>query len=485
MSYGRPAAIFAAAAAIGGLLLADFNPGGTRTFRALAGEGSAAIRPLVPQNRVGVAPDGTATVKAEPVYLDVRVPSHYDSLTLSLEIDNRDETLLEAGLAMAGEGEWQYYLQPLQHRQLDQLAWPKVTDGELTLWQKYGRYKSVADFLADSRQGNRVATFNYSLDRPFGIPGYRDPAQPLVIDATLRGPVEMAAYLAEAGTLGMSFDLQDNNRTPGPDPVAFVVRSAAGRVVHTDLLPDDGRTGDRVGASPRRTVEVNVPSLAAGVYFVELRMNQDVFVRRITSRHHKLVFRERLYLADSVEYADGFTDLLAAPPTVYSDGRRFLFRTAHPAGYQTVSVNGVPAAQLAVRHQEYYASSSTPVSTIRSPRGDLQIETDGWLAFGAAQLFNPTAYTVRSVAQLTSFDYLLARYTPQSGSGWRTATVTFNLAGAARTNGRVRLLVSGAEPTSGEGTLRIRNVAVTLARSSSSTPTLRQSLLRWARSWLP
>lgn len=483
MRYGRLLAVLVAAAVVGGLLVADFNPSGTRTFRALAGEGSAAIRPLVPQNRVEVGPDGTATVKAEPVYLDVRVPSHYDTLTLSLEIDNRDETLLEAGLAMGGAGEWQYYLQPLQHRQLDQLAWPKVTDGELTLWQKYGRYKSVADFLADSQQGSRVATFNYSLDRPFSIPGYADPPQPLALDATLRGPVEMAVYLAATGTLQMSFDLQDNNRTPGPDPVAFVVRSAAGRVVHTDLLPDDGRTGDRVGASPRRTVDLAVPNLAQGVYFVELRMNQDLFLRKITSRHHKLAFRERLYLADSAEYADGFTDLLPAPPTVFSNGRRFLFRTAHPAGYQTVSVNGVGAAQLAARHREYYASSSTPVSTIRSPRGDLQIETDGWLAFGSSQLFNPTAYTVRSVAQLTSFDYLLARYTPISGSGWRTATATFNLAAAARTDGRVRLLISGAEPTAGEGSLGIRNVSVTLSRGQSSRPV--PALLRWARSWLP
>lgn len=485
MRYGRPAAILVAAAALGGLLLADFNPSGTRTFRAMAGEGSAAIRPLVPQNRVEVAADGVATVKAEPVYLDVRVPSHYDTLTLSLEIDNGDETLLEAGLAMDGTGERQYYLQPLQHRQLDQLAWPKVTDGELTLWQKYGRYKSVAEFLADGQQGSRVATFNYSLDRPFSIPGYRDPDEPLTLDATLRGPVEMAVYLAATGTLRMSFDLQDNNRTPGPDPVAFVVRSAAGRVAYTDLLPDDGRTGDRVGASPRRTVDLEVPGLAAGVYFVELRMNQDLFVRRIVSRHHKLVFRERLYLADSAEYADGFTDLRAAPPTVYSDGRRFLFRTAHPAGYQAVSVNGVSVAQLAVRHQEYYASSSTPISTISSPRGDLQIETDGWLAFGSSQLFNPTAYTVRSVAQLTAFDYLLARYQPQAGSGWRTAEARFNLAGAARTNGRVRVLISGAEPTGGEGTLRIRNVAVTVGRSTSSTPTIQRSLLRWAKSWIP
>ncbi len=483
MRYGRPVAVLVAAAAVGGLLVADFNPSGTRTFSATAGEGSAAIRPLVPQNRVEVGPDGVATVKAEPVYLDVRVPSHYDSLTLSLEIDNRDETLLEAGLAMGGAGEWQYYLQPLQHRQLDQLAWPKVTDGDLTLWQKYGRYKSVADFLADSQQGSRVATFNYSLDRPFSIPGYRDPEEPLVLDATLRGPVEMAVYLAATGTLRMSFDLQDNNRTPGPDPVAFVVRSAAGRVVYTDLLPDDGRTGDRVGASPRRTVDLSVPRLAAGVYSVEVRMNQDLFIRKIVSYHRKLVFRERLYLADSSEYADGFTDLLPAPPTVYSDGRRFLFRTAHPAGYQTVSLNGTAAAVLAVRHREYAATSATPVSTIRAPRGDVQIETDGWLAFASSQLFNPNVYTVRTVAQLTAFDYLLARYVPQPGDGWRTASATFKLAGAARTNGRVRLLVSGAEPTSGQGTLRIRKVAVTVRRSADGSPMT--SLLRWLRSWLP
>jgi len=475
--------------AIGALLIIDFNPNGTRTLRALAGLGNAAIRPLVPQNRVTVDKTGTATVKAEPVYLDVRVPSNYDALTLSLEIDNRDETLLEAGLAMAGAGEWQYYLQPLQHRQLDQLAWPKITDGELTLWQKYGRYKTIAEFLADTNKGNRVATFNYGLDRLFKLPNYRDPNQPLIINATLRGPMELAVYVAASSTgspsLDLKFDLQDNNRTPGPDPTAFVVRTAAGKVVYTDLLPDDGRTSDRVGASPRRTASLYVPNLTEGVYFVELRTNQDIFVRRITSRHHKLVFREQLYLADSTEYADGFTDLAAAPPIVYSDGRRYMFRTAHPVGYQTVYLNGASAAQLAVRHQEYYATSATPITTLRSPRGDLQIETDGWLAFSASQLFNPAAYTVRSVAQLTAFDFLLARYQPSDKQGWRVATVTFNLDGAARTNGRVRLLISGAEPTTGDGTLRIRNVTITMARNSSSTLTLTDALRRWIRSWLP
>lgn len=484
MRHGRLVSVLVAALAVLALLVADFNPSGTRTFRAVAGQGSAAIRPLVPQNRVEVADDGTATVKAEPVYLDVRVPGHYDQLTLSLDIDNPNETLLEAGLAMQGEGEWQYYLQPLQHRQLDSLAWPYVTDGELTLWQKYPRYSSVAEFLADGQQGSRVATFNYSLDRPFRLPGYVEPAQPLVLDATLRGAQEMAVYVASSSRgLAVSFDIQDNNRSVGPDPVAFVVRAPSGRVVYTDLLPDDGFTGDRDPATPRRTVALEVPGLSEGVYFVELRSGQDTFVRRIVSAHHKLAFRERLYLADSSEYDDGFTDLRASPPVVYSDGRSYSFRTAHPAGYQTVYLNGQPAAQLAQRHLEYYASSSTPISTLRSPRGDLQIETDGWLAFSPSQLFNPAAYSVRSVAQLTAFDYLLARYRPNAAEGWRTVSATFNLAGSARANGRVRLLISGAEPTGGEGTLRIRNVAVTVRRDSNQT--LAGAARRWLRSWLP
>jgi hypothetical protein len=92
---------------------------------------------------------------------------------------------------------------------------------------------------------------------------------------------------------------------------------------------------------------------------------------------------------------------------------------------------------------------------------------------------------VRSVAQLTAFDYLLARYQPSDRQGWRLASATFDLAGAARTNGRVRLLISGTEPTTGAGTLRIRNVTITMARNSSSTPTLTDALRRWVRSWLP
>jgi hypothetical protein len=437
----------------------------------------------VPENRVQEQADGTAMVKAEPVYLDVRAAKQYQAATLEMDIQNSDEQLLQAGLAVVGEGDWSFFLKPLQHRQLDQLAWPKLEQGNLTLWQKYPRFSSIAEFLASSTSRERVATFNYKLDQQFKIAGYHEPAGQLVIDRTLRGPIEMATYVS-TGKLELAFDIQDINRTVGPDPAAVYVRSADGRHVYSGLLADDGRAGDRVGASPRRTLSIAVPNLAEGTYFVDLRMDQDLFVRRIVSSQHKLIFREHLYVADSAEYSDGFTDMNLSPTVLVTNGHEFLFRTAHPAGYQTVQLNGRPVAQLQARHSEYSASSTTPMSTIRTPLNDVQIETDGWIAFSHDQFFNPSAYTVEQFPQLTAFDYLLADYKPGTASGWRHVSATFNLADASRTNGRIRFLISNIEPTAGEGKLRIGRVTITLSKPKITGQIFATSLARWLSSWL-
>jgi hypothetical protein len=470
------------------ILINDFNPSGVRVYRVMAGNGSAAIRPMVPENRVTAQLDGSVIVNAEPVYLDVRVPKIYETATLEMDIQNNNEPLLQAGLAVPGTGEWSFYLQPLQHLQLDKLAWPHLAQRDLTLWQKYPRYRSIDEFLSSSTTNDRIATFNYKLNRPFRIPGYREPDAPLIIERTLRGPMEMAVYVAanssSTGQLQLSLDIQDINRTLGSDPIAVYVRGADGRNVYSALMSDDGRVSDRVGASPRRQLVIDVPNLAEGAYFIDLRMNEDIFVRKIVSRQHKLIFREHLYVADNAEYSDGFTDMNLAPTVLVTNGRQFSFRTAHPKGYQTIWVNGQPVAKLIERHVEYLATSTTPLATIRAPINDAQIQTDGWLAFSHDQFFNPSVYSVEEFPQLTAFDFLVARYQPAQPTTWRQVSTTFQLKDATRTNGRIRLLISNVKPTGGDGQLRVGSVKVTLRKPSLTKKNMVKQLRNWLASWL-
>lgn len=481
--------IIAAILLVGGLLMIDFNPGGIRVFTSWAGKGNAAIRPLVPANRVQQESAQAAKIVAEPVYLDVRLPQKYDSLTLELEVNNPQIPLLQAGLKVRGGRDWNFYLQPLQHRQLDLLPWPKITNGNLTLWQKYPKYSSIQEFLNNLNGNNRVATFNYDLKRDYYLPGYLEPRDPLIINRTLRGPLQLAVYVAPSGSemygdLKINFKVQDINRQVGEDPIAVYVSDQAGRKVYSDLLSDDGFTMDRSGASAPRNINIMVPHLRRGVYFIELRNNQDIFTRQITSAHHKLVFREQLYLADNLEYADGFLDLLYQPTSLVTNGREFSFRTAHPLGYQTIYVNGRAAANLNVRHQEYFVSSTTPLTIIRSPLNDVQIATDGWLAFSHDQFFDPGVYSVDEFPQLTAFDYLLAKYVPQAADGWHIVKAGFPLTNVDIYKGRLRLLISASKPTSQAGQLQIRGVKVILQKPPLTFNNAVDLLKHWIISWI-
>lgn len=474
---------------VGVLLMFDFNPSGIKVFTSWAGVGNAAIRPLVPANRVQQESGRVAKIVADPVYLDVRLPQKYDSLTLELEVNNPQIPLLQAGLKVQGEGDWNFYLQPLQHRQLDLLPWPKITNGSLTLWQKYPKYSSIQEFLNNLDGNNRLATFNYDLKRDYYLPNYLEPRDPLIINRTLRGPLQLAVYVAPSGSamygdLNIKFKLQDINRQIGEDPIALYVTDQTGRTVYSDLLSDDGFTSDRSGASSPRQLNILVSNLRRGVYFIELRCNQDIFTRQIVSAHHKLIFQEQLYLADNAEYADGFLDLLYQPVTLITNGREFSFRTAHPKGYQTIYVNGRSAANLNIRHKEYFVSTTTPFTTIKSPLNDVQIATNGWLAFSYDQFFDPGVYSVNEFPQLTAFDYLLAKYVPQIADGWHIVKADFPLTNVDIYKGRLRLLISSSKPSGQAGELLIRRAKITLHKPPLTFNNVIDLLKRWVISWI-
>src|SRR5690606_7820016 len=131
------------------------------------------------------------------------------------------------------------------------------------------------------------------------------------------------------------------------------------------VLLDDGNTEDNQQSQGLRTMRVDIPDAAPGIYRMEFSAPADIFIRSITTLQQGLVFIERVYLGDHVGYSQ-ITD----PVTLFTDGRNINARTAHADAFQTIMVEDSPLviSETLTRVGTTIQPQQGTVSSVTSPK---------------------------------------------------------------------------------------------------------------------
>lgn len=330
-----------------------------------------------------------------------------------------------------------------------------------------GAYASVEAFLAGPPDPSRIVQYNYELSSRFRLPGYSAQEGGASIAKAIRGKHELLTYIRDE-TLDFTFTVRDINRHDGADPFRVRVRGPSGVVTEKEL-PDDGIDTASGEVEPERRLNVRVPNLPEGVYRLNLETNDDVFVSRIDSAQHLLVFRKSLYLADHAEYRSVLGDRDFGTSTIVMDGTKLDAYTSHAAGRQILRV-GQRFLDLADVGRSVGLSNLTGLTQITVPQNDVKLDSDGYFAFSEAQYFDPHFSNITElteVSNLDGFDYLIADYPqPVQQGAWLQAVTTLKA-----TDLYFNPRKSGYEfgiflPRLGEEhrTLRIRSVKIEFSR---------------------
>ncbi|PIY62163.1 hypothetical protein COY93_03755 [Candidatus Uhrbacteria bacterium CG_4_10_14_0_8_um_filter_58_22] len=461
----RLAAALAVAAVFVHVVFTAASPDGYLTVTTDLRSPSAFVSYPKPIGRLHLDDGSPFRLIGSPVYLDLKPPSPFETVTVRAEYVNRGQPLVEIG-ALSNRLDSQYDMRSVENRLVDSLNWSRLSSGRLNLLQRNRTYATLDDFLADPPNVSRVATYRTGLSwpyRPEGMPS----DQPKTRVVSLRGHHRILTYTA-GETLSFSFVVHDMNRQSGADPVTLsVFREGQETAVARTVLADDGNTADDQGSSPLRTVAVSVASPTPGLYRIEFTASDDVFIRELTTRQSKFVFLGRLYLGDHVGYSD-----LTLPLDVLAGGNTLTVRTAHTEGLQTIVVDGRPfeVQETNVRQDVRLGQVGRPVE-VHLPRRDILLETGGVFALSEEDYFQPLPveldwHMTSDDLDSAGIDFILTEYEfPELKGGLTAARTTFDFDRLAQTeDGAYRFALSAPGLSLTENDLRLKSVTFILHR---------------------
>lgn len=420
---------------------------------------------LFPEHRVKKE-ENHYIIQDEPIYFTVRSPINFDQAEVEVEFQSGDLQTIGLGVATTEEG-WNFETHTLYNKTLNNIEWPQITDGLNTLYQKEKNYNDIDDFLEISNSIEGVGAYDFDLGETFKIPDYQPQSEKNKINNCLRGKHEFYTYLKEEA-LDFTFKIQDINRTKGEDPLVISVYNPRNKKIYSKILSDDGFISNLDPASDPRYISVYMPNLKEGVYRIELSANDDIFIREISTPQQKIVFIDRLYLCDSIEYSDGFVDLNLEATEVYTNGRLLSFYTAHDAGLQTINLDnrGIGIYQ---KHEWIKVDTQPELSYLYIPHNDLKISSRGIFALKKEQYFNPEIVDLKDYSDIEEVNYIIARYQkPQeTKEGWLKSKMIFNLDKAKIEDGNLKFMFSSPDLNSDQKNFKINSIKVDLKKKDN------------------
>lgn len=468
---------------IGWIVVQNYVPRGVLEVRYTAQNGSKAITDFASKEPVQYFSSSTKAgnqkmtqlISTSPLYFTLNVPRPFPKATISMTYQNPEaQPLFKLGVLQAND---QYSFEVMAHYSplLEELlnigdtdGWQSITEGNKLLLQRGDKkYSTIDEFNNDRPADDVMLQYNYPVLKSEALPGYRAQDTVMAITKSLRGSHEIYAYTGIDEQIDITFTFQDINRHVGEDTVKVTVYNFRGDEVANYLVNDDGETFASGRVHDEQILRVAPKTNTHGTYRILIETNDDVFIKRIESYQHLLMFNKAIYLTDNEEYKDILGNKIVSPTTLYTNATALSASTAHDDGFQTLTV-GSEEFDIAESHIEYDILDLTGATKIISPANDIYIEGAGKFAFSQEQLFDPTfglIPSINDVDSLDGFEYIIAEYKkPDIKGAWHTATATVEVPELYYSNNMVHFIITLPGLPENGRLLHVQEVSVVLEK---------------------
>jgi hypothetical protein len=414
----------ALAVVVGWLLYMGIVPSGHIGYIYNFTKESYFIKKLTPAERVRPVESGSQKIIGNPVYFALRTPRRFNKARLTLKYKNNSVLpLIEAGV-LVDKKIWRYDLRPIENRLLDELAgaWNKIQEGEILLLQREKKYKSISDFLNNLPIRNQIALYNYELKDKFILPDYQPKVAENKIGHALRGPWQVYTYIKNED-LDFYFTFLDLNKNKDADSIDLYLYSI-GQLIDSRHMDDDGILSDNGETTPRGELKLKLAGLPEGVYKIELKVNDDIITKEITTREQKLSFINKIWLSQA-----GEKNL-----SLFSDSSFISAQTINPGRLQTIKA-GEKDLKVTETYKQFSATADNKINEIKLEKDDVILSGDGVFSFNRDSLINPEFKKADSNLDVNkeNINYILASYKkPADINGWKVASAEFGIENAYR-----------------------------------------------------
>jgi len=292
----------------------------------------------------------------------------------------------------------------------------KITEENKVEERSDPKFSSLKEFLDNFPDPTTVVQYNYDLSSYLEMPGYQKSHKTIEINKSLRGQHEIYTYIGKEEDLNFIFTIQDINRHDGEDILKITVYNSQGEKVNEVSAPDDGETKATGRVFPERRHQLLMENIPFGIYRLVIDIpDDDIFIKKIETFQHLVMFKGNIYLTDNIEYKEILGDKILTPTTVYTNSSIIKARTAHENGLQILRV-GKQSLLIDERHVLKEIKDLDKFTPIVSPKNDVYLEGNGFFAFSKDQLFDPQYSLVKDldeVKDVDDYDCIFAEY-PQA-----------------------------------------------------------------------
>ena len=410
------------------------------------------IKKLTPEERVKPIVGGKQTIIGDPVYFTLCTPRRFNKAKLTLKYRHNKDTecpighsvsgyipIIEAGV-LVDKIIWRYDLQPIENRIIDELAlvWNVIKDNGIMLLQREKIYNNINEFLNNLPARNEIALYNYNLKQEFLLADYVRSSDGQVIDYDLRGPYQFYTYI-KSEDLDFIFSFYDLNKNQDSDPINLHLYYN-NQLIDSRHLDDDGITDDSGALADERSLELKLANLPEGVYKIELRVNDDIITKSITTKQQKMAFINKLWLADG-----GNNDI-----NLYTDSKLINAQTVNPNSLQTIKItssalSAINTINIDQTYKQFSATVSSSATKLTLEKDDMILSGSGVFSFSQDSLINPNFKKVDFYLDIDNdgVNYILAKYDlPMEENDWKIAFAEFDLTKAYREDNKYSFLIS-------------------------------------------
>lgn len=289
-------------------------------------------------------------------------------------------------------------------------------------------FSTIAEFLVNLPQNNKVVQFNYDLSNYFKNPDYQKSSQTIEINSSLRGKHEIYTYIGQNEDLNFTFTIQDINRHQDEDVFKVSVYNNKNQKVKELSLTDDGENQASGKIYLERKLQILMEKIPVGIYHLLIKTTDDVFIKNIVTFQKLLMFKGNLYLTDNEEYGAILGDKELKPTTIFTNSSFIKTSTSHNQGLQKLKIKKETGEINYIKIKEKNVPNEfiglSEITEITSPQNDVYLEGDGFFAFTEDQLFDLVT-DLDKVTNIEDYDYIVANYFQAKQAGeWLTAEAT-------------------------------------------------------------
>ena len=432
--------------------------------------GKGFIGRLSPVDRVIIEPNQPAKITGDPVYFSVFTPRTFSNAKVTITYQNNltaATPIVETGV-LVDQVVWRYKTAPLENSLLDNrfADWSSLRSGDILLLQKNKTFSDVTDFLKIlNNQPEKICgsvnlksclalynidglSNNFSKYQSTAISNFKK------IDIPLQGTHQFYFNKPVGNNFHFAFDFSDLNLNRDDDPV-YINIYQAGRKVYSQII-SDGLGGENSGQSRNFAASFSwiASSSESGLYKLEIKADDDIIIKDITSAPSALVAIGRLHPVTAAN-----SDL-----SFWTDSSFILTTTDNPASRQVLSFGNQNFSLDQTFHQFEFLNNRYGVKKVHLNHDDVILENDGVFSFDQNSFFNPEINLVdRHFVLSDNFKYVLAKYQKPIAlsHNLKQATVSLNIIGAYREKGKYSFIISIPGLTSvGQGNLEIKEIKI-------------------------